>query len=424
MRFSKLLQVGAVGTLVLTPALAQDSSDAQNRALQTLRSELTRDNWQQKFDERERVRQEQRLHEAAAARTSGLVKSAPKPGNDPYSRATAILRGEASPAPTMLLAAADPASTPALAPITSPPTDAAAQEKALEILRQTPPASAAKAPAAPVESRSTPEPTPETRERVRQILDEQAPPRQPRNLRVVETAPAAPATEAAPISSDAETRARELLRQKIAESKSATPSAPATPALDAKTKEMLRRQDEEIARRAASPALQPAAMPAAPRAVIVSATPPAAPAFSADAEEKARQALREATPAQPVSAPAAPVIVTEAPAVIAPAPLPQAPAPVAAVPFSPKAEEKARQAIREKSQPPTAPASAAAAAAAHAQTISASTPAPQPAAVEPAAAAGPKSKREKLDELNALYRADKVTPAEYHERRARILAEP
>jgi hypothetical protein len=36
----------------------------------------------------------------------------------------------------------------------------------------------------------------------------------------------------------------------------------------------------------------------------------------------------------------------------------------------------------------------------------------------------PLTKAQKLAELNALYKADQVTPAEYHKRRAAILAEP
>jgi hypothetical protein len=36
----------------------------------------------------------------------------------------------------------------------------------------------------------------------------------------------------------------------------------------------------------------------------------------------------------------------------------------------------------------------------------------------------PKTKAQRLADLNALYKADGVTPAEYHKRRAAILAEP
>jgi len=421
MRFSRLLQVGAVGTWVLAPALAQNANAPQDQALDALRREVGRDRWAQQYEERERVRQQQRAHEAAAMRAAGLAKPDLK---DPYVRASAMLRGEAVPGQPILMAAAE-STTPALAPSTTPPLDAAAQQRALEILRQSAGRAPAPAPApaaVAVES-STPEPTPETRERVRQILEEQAPPRQPRNLRVVET-PAAPAAaaELTPISADAETRARELLRQKIAESKAAAPASP----LDAKTQEMLRRQDEEIARRAASPAPEVTATPGVTaRPIVVPAAPatvsstPAVPAVPVAAPAPVEVTARP-VPAPPTAASAAPTVAAQ------PAPLPQAPAPIAAVPYSAEVEEQARQAIRQRSQVQTAPASPAATAAAHAQTISTPAPAPQPVGTtpEPAVSAGPKTKREKLDELNALYRADKVTPAEYHERRARILAEP
>lgn len=48
----------------------------------------------------------------------------------------------------------------------------------------------------------------------------------------------------------------------------------------------------------------------------------------------------------------------------------------------------------------------------------------EPAAVEPAVQTGPKTKQQKLADLNALYRADKLSPTEYHEQRAKILSEP
>jgi hypothetical protein len=47
------------------------------------------------------------------------------------------------------------------------------------------------------------------------------------------------------------------------------------------------------------------------------------------------------------------------------------------------------------------------------------TPAPAPA--QPT---GPRTKQQKLMDLLELYKADKLTPAEYHSQRAKILAEP
>lgn len=50
-------------------------------------------------------------------------------------------------------------------------------------------------------------------------------------------------------------------------------------------------------------------------------------------------------------------------------------------------------------------------------TASTAQPAPEPEA-------GPKTKQERLSALLLLYRADKLTPQEYHEQRAKLLAEP
>lgn len=53
-------------------------------------------------------------------------------------------------------------------------------------------------------------------------------------------------------------------------------------------------------------------------------------------------------------------------------------------------------------------------------------PAGQPAdgTSVPVQAAGPKTKQQKLDDLLELYKADKLTPAQYHAERAKILAGP
>lgn len=37
---------------------------------------------------------------------------------------------------------------------------------------------------------------------------------------------------------------------------------------------------------------------------------------------------------------------------------------------------------------------------------------------------GPKTKQDRLRDLTDLYKADKIGPAEYHQKRAAILAEP
>jgi hypothetical protein len=48
-------------------------------------------------------------------------------------------------------------------------------------------------------------------------------------------------------------------------------------------------------------------------------------------------------------------------------------------------------------------------------------PAPQTALEQPT---GPKTKQQRLADLLELYKADKISPAEYHAQRAKILAEP
>jgi hypothetical protein len=42
----------------------------------------------------------------------------------------------------------------------------------------------------------------------------------------------------------------------------------------------------------------------------------------------------------------------------------------------------------------------------------------------PDTAGGPKTKQQRLMDLLELYKADKLTPAQYHAERAKILAEP
>jgi hypothetical protein len=78
-----------------------------------------------------------------------------------------------------------------------------------------------------------------------------------------------------------------------------------------------------------------------------------------------------------------------------------------------------------------APAAKKAASGAAKKAAPAKTPAavPEPTAAQPAAptspqAAGAKTKQQRLDDLSDQYKADKLTPAQYHAERAKILAEP
>lgn len=182
-----------------------------------------------------------------------------------------------------------------------------------------------------------------------------------------------------------------------------------------------------------------------------------------EAQAKAREALRKALQ-QPSPAPLAPTPAAPAPAApVSPAaPIaPGAPAPVvpaaAAAPVSPAAPEsgsygtivmppradpetieKAREAMRQKMQE-TAVAEAEAAKAVNATKpvaeaepksakpkakVETKSPASELKPLEGPASPLPASKEAQLAELLQLYKAEKVTPQEYHTQRAKILSGP
>jgi len=114
------------------------------------------------------------------------------------------------------------------------------------------------------------------------------------------------------------------------------------------------------------------------------------------------------------------------------------------VEYSKDLENRARQALLERQQPQQAPATAQQAQAQAAATAASSgdlnaplTPNPEvekvhARAMETLTQVQPgeggqtrlKNKQERINALTELYRADRLTPAEYHQRRAAILAEP
>lgn len=179
-----------------------------------------------------------------------------------------------------------------------------------------------------------------------------------------------------------------------------------------------------------------------------------------DAQAKMREALRQKmealnTTAAPAPAPAAKVETAKpavaapaaaAPTVVVPVPVetaaPVAPAPVAksSSKFSevPGADDdaaaaKMREALHQKiaAEPAVAPAVATTAAvAAPAKPVA---PAPAPAATSVVANPAPEpaiapafsgSKQDRLSALLQQYRADQITPQQYHTQRAKIIAEP
>lgn len=152
-------------------------------------------------------------------------------------------------------------------------------------------------------------------------------------------------------------------------------------------------QPAAISAPAAAPAAR--AVPSAPAAVA------AAPAAAdPDSVAKAREAVRqkmaelEQTPAaQPAAAPAA------------------APAKRGTKP--PRTEKQTEHALAQPVAAPAAPGKSTSAQAA-----------PSLPQIEGPAAAIATSKQQRLDELLNRYRADQITPEEYHQQRAAILAEP
>ncbi len=193
--------------------------------------------------------------------------------------------------------------------------------------------------------------------------------------------PAKPALDPA-----VEAQARELLRMKLAQPEPTTPKpavVPAKPAVVA----------------APAPAPKPAPKPAVVSApIVVTAPAPAKPTLDPAVEAQARELLR------------AKIAETTAPAP-APAPKPAvAPtkeaAPAKTVAVAPAKETKPAKVEAKK---PVA---------------EAKKPAPAAPVVAKIPAPFAQSKVDRLNELTARYMADKITPHEYHQERAKIIAEP
>lgn len=394
------------------------------------------------------------------AASASVAPAAAAPGALPAAVPAPARVAEAPPAPRLMAAASN---------IDLPPDNTDVHAKALEVLHQQP---QTQAPPAPAKARSGAEKAPSAS-----------------GAPTTTTTSPATANPAPGPSPELQQRLKQMqleLEQEQAQKKPASPSATdsssaaRTPALDAKTREMLRRQDQEIAKqggatnkpaqssvsvsRSKVTAAKEEAKPVekvkqpekpAPKVTVVpkpepkvEASPSPAPAlqsstiargvqsdaanlqYSKDLEERARQMLIERAQAQsnptfqpvvaptPVAAPAPAVPVVSAPVAAAAAPAP------AATLVQPVKVEPARS-----------PAAAAAASATARANVSAAVPAANadvhakaletlnqaPSAAE---STGPKTKMQRLKELTDLYRADKIGPAEYHQKRAQILAEP
>lgn len=205
-------------------------------------------------------------------------------------------------------------------------------------------------------------------------------------------------------------RARQALEQKMQE----LPPAPVeTNAPTLKKKKSKKESTAKVAPAQTAPANAP----------VVNAEPTPAPQIATPAP----------APAAPV-APAAPATpeVTPAPAVQTPPA--EFATPTTPKPAEPDAAEKAREAMRKKmSELPPVQEQAPAVATTptqppieeyHPAKPSVQKPANGLAPMEAPASSLPASKEQRLQQLLQLYRADQITPQEYHEQRAKILSEP
>ncbi|MBI4325345.1 MAG: hypothetical protein HY674_08790 [Chloroflexi bacterium] len=249
--------------------------------------------------------------------------------------------------------------------------------------------------------------------------------------------------------------------------------------LKAKAPESFRQQQSAAAKATPAPKAAEAPLQAAPAIAPAPVVPPAAEAKLEDIHAAARAALRRQQGLPVPEAKAPPTMKAAAPSALAPAPVPPpavapaptpVPAPVAQTEVASEspALDAARALLRAKmregeGQPPGAapPAKAASEAVAEAEIGQKKEESPRrkltragsqksnvaaarrpsmfhkasgskekqmlaPNAAEPdmAQPAAPKTKRQKLAELLELYKADKLTPIQYHEERAKIVAEP
>lgn len=192
---------------------------------------------------------------------------------------------------------------------------------------------------------------------------------------------------------EAQIKARSALEQKLNE-------------LQMQSQAVIPPQREAAPAAVPAPAVEPAvaAAPSAPAPVL--ALPPAA---DSESIAKAREALRqklaelEAQPAQPIVQPApAPAPAAAEPAPAATTVVQKAAAPAGEAAAAPAPAPKQKPAKKSVSPQVT-------------QSF------PQIEGPAPAVAA---DKQQRLDELLRKYRADQVTPEEYHQQRAKILAEP
>ena len=387
------------------------SSDTENRARTLLREKMAESAPAPQPVAQPQVAQPQvarpQVTQPAAPRT--VTAPPPPPSNLPRNQVLAPPTGPMKPTATVPTPSAVQTGSPTLSPDAEARARAMLQQKLVESAQ---PAPTTVAP--PQVAQPPPAPAPATKPTVTRTFTPPPPPsgNLPRNqVLVPPTGPRPPA----PVAVE-----RPAPRPQVG----AAAPAPGTPVYVAPP-----------------PATQPAPKPvvtapaAAPipgaKPVVTATPPPALPSsLSPDAEARARAAL-EQTMAQPAPQPKAAVAATPQPTrLVAPssAPTPKpapatktaaTPKPTPTVVATPKAETKPQ--AKAATQPP-------------AKTKAAEKPvktAVAESAAPKAAVPGPKfdlpisqTKWQRLADLTSLYMSDKITPHEYHQRRAEIIAEP
>lgn len=223
--------------------------------------------------------------------------------------------------------------------------------------------------------------------------------------------PSAPAVSSSNANND---KLREALREKMDAMKTA-PAQPVPPPAPVKPAPAPVAPPPAPAVVAAPPAAPvapppPAVKPAPPAAPVVSApTYGAAPAMSSDSNDKLQQALREKM-SQTQETQTAPVTTSQPAPAPAPAPTkstatPPAPAVYGNVPATTTPSQDLSSALP---KPAT-----------NSSSVPVTSLQPLSGPASPLSAA----KQQKLDELLQMYRADRLTPQQYHEQRAKILSE-
>lgn len=286
-----------------------------------------------------------------------------------------------------------------------------------------------KAPSAPVQKAAPAPQKPATPQPEKKAVAQNAPEQKPKvtEAKPVEKPVAVqPTSRAGTLTPELEAKARETLRSQIAAGAKQEKVEPvaSTPSPDAQAKALAALRQHEAAAQPA-PVPQPATRPA-PAPVPA---PKPEPVSDAEAQAKALAALRQqlATP-QPApqlatkAAPAATVVARSPAATPRPVAAPAAVTPAAVAPASPQQELEAKAGIQPGTPDLTKVLRAKVA------EIQGTLPPAQaeqiiaPLVAPPSLPDSNKEGFERLTELTDLYKANRITPAQYHQERAKIVA--